>query len=219
MSLRKDFDEHLQQLKQDVLEMSRRSQTAVQQAMEALKSQNEELANEVIAGDEAIDELEHFINDRAIILIAKQAPVASDLRKIMVAIKVSSDVERIGDQAVNIAKSTLHIGQEKHIKPIVDIPNMMNMALAMVDDGVRSFQNEDVKLARLVAKRDDAVDEMYGKLVQELIGYIPKHPEHMNQITQLAFVCRYIERVADHVTNISENVIYLVTGNRYDLND
>lgn len=218
MITRLNFDSNLKQLKDMLMEMARKSEVAIKESINTLIHQDIEKANEIITNDTVIDDLEHEINNKAIILIAKESPVARDLRKIVVALKISSEVERIADNAVNIAKSTLHIGKEKHIKEIVDIPKMMDLALEMLSDSLKAFLEEDVELARNCAKRDDKVDEMYGKLVQELMGYIQKYPAQMNQITQLAFVCRYIERIADHSTNIAEHVIYLVTGERHDLN-
>ncbi|RDI43962.1 phosphate signaling complex protein PhoU [Falsibacillus pallidus] len=218
MNVRTNFDQNLKQLKELLLEMADISQKALRDSIEALKAQNLEKAKDIIAGDNIVDRMDDEVNAKAMALIAKESPVASDLRKIIVAIKVSSEVERIGDMAVNIAKSTLHIGTEKHIKKIVDIPKMAEMALDMLSASLASFYSEDVTLARDTAEKDDAVDAMYGELIQELMGYIPEHPTAINQITQLAFTCRYIERVADHATNISENVIFLVTGKRFDLN-
>jgi len=218
MNTRSNFDSSLKQLKDMSLEMARLSENAVKEAMDALIRQDLEKAKQVIEADNVIDELEFKIDDKATLMIATQSPVAKDLRKILVGLKIASEVERIADQAVNIAKSALHIGKEKHIKEIVDIPKMMDMALEMLNDALTAFYTEDAALARKCAEKDDAVDEMYGRLVQELLGYIPENPTSTNQITQLSFVCRYIERIADHTTNISENVIFLVTGKRIDLN-
>ena len=218
MNTRLNFDSNLKQLKDMLMEMAHKSVVAIKQSIDTLINQDIEKAKEIINNDTIIDELEHEINNKAIILIAKESPVAGDLRKIVVALKISSEVERIADNAVNIAKSTLHIGQEKHIKEIVDIPKMMDLALEMLSDSLTAFLKEDVELAKKCAAKDDKVDEMYGTLVKELMGYIQRYPNQTNQITQLAFVCRYIERLADHSTNIAEHVIYLVTGERYDLN-
>jgi len=218
MNMRKHFDLHLTNLEDLLMEMYKLSNEALVQSMNALNNQDLKLANQVIKQDDRIDQLEHEINNKAILLIAKEAPVATDLRKIIVALKISSEIERIGDMAVNIAKSVLHIGQEKYIKPIIDIPKMLDISINMFEDVMLAFKEEDVTKARNCAVQDDEVDQMYGTLIQELMSYIPEKRESINQITQLAFICRYIERVADHVTNISENVIYLVTGNRYDLN-
>lgn len=218
MNTRSNFDSNLLQLKEMLLEMARKSETSIKEAIAALINQDIEKAELIINGDDEIDQLEHDINDKAIVLIAKEAPVARDLRKIIVALKISSEVERIGDLAVNIAKSAIHIGNEKHIKEIVDIPKMMDMALEMLSESLTAFYSEDTELAKRCAEKDDQVDDMYGRLIRELMGYLQQYPNNINQITQLAFVARYIERLADHTTNISENVIFLVTGKRYDLN-
>jgi phosphate transport system protein len=218
MTTRSNFDSNLKQLKDMLIEMSRKTENSLKESMNALIIQDIVQANEIINCDNIIDELEHEINNKAIILIAKESPVARDLRKIIVALKISSEVERIADNAVNIAKSTLQIGKEKHIKEIIDIPKMMNIALEMLSDSITAFLTEDVELAKSCAEKDDKVDEMYGELVHELMGYVQQNPMQMNQIVQLAFVCRYMERVADHSTNIAEHVIYLVTGKQMDLN-
>ncbi|MEH7376409.1 phosphate signaling complex protein PhoU [Neobacillus drentensis] len=219
MSTRTNFDNNLKELKDLLLKMAEKSEHAIQESMIALINQDMEKAKQVIDGDNEIDELEYEINDKALLLIARQSPVATDLRKINVALKVSSEVERFADIAVNIAKSTIHIGNEEHFKEIIDIPKMMEMALEMVSDSIKAYYSEDVTLAKKCADKDDAVDKMFGSLIQELLGYIPQNPNSTNQIIQLAFVCRYIERIADHSTNIAEHVIYLVTGNRVNLND
>ncbi|MDP4084448.1 MAG: phosphate signaling complex protein PhoU [Bacillota bacterium] len=218
MHTRSNFDNNLKQLKDMLIEMARISENAMKDSIQALIQQDLEKAKEIIENDNEIDRLEHEINNKAIILIAKESPVAGDLRKIIVALKISSEVERIADNAVNIAKSTLHIGTEKHIKEIIDIPKMMDLALEMLNESLNAYLTEDIVLAKECAKKDDIVDEMYGRLFHELMGYIQRNPENTNQITQLAFVCRFIERIADLSTNISEHIIYLVTGNQYDLN-
>jgi phosphate transport system protein len=218
MHTRSNFDNNLVQLKKMLLDMAGKSEHAIKEAIDALIKQDLKKAENIINDDNVIDQLEHDINDKAMVLIAIESPVASDLRKIIVALKVSSEVERIADMAVNIAKSAIHIGTEKHIKEIVDIPIMMDKALEMLSDSLTAFYTEDIELAKKCAEKDDLVDEMYGKLIRELMGYIQRYPNNINQITQLAFVCRYIERLADHATNIAENVIFLVTGERFDLN-
>ena len=218
MSTRTNFDNNLKELSDLLLKMAEKSEHAIKEAMIALINQDMEKAKQVIDGDNEIDDLEYEINDKALLLIARQSPVATDLRKINVALKVSSEVERFADIAVNIAKSAIHIGDEEHFKEIIDIPKMMEMALEMVADSIRAYHSQDVTLAKKCAEKDDAVDTMFGSLIQELLSYIPRNPNSTNQIIQLAFVCRYIERIADHSTNIAEHVIYLVTGNRVNLN-
>lgn len=218
MNTRSNFDHNLNQLNDMLISMAKKSEIAIKNAMLSLVNQDLELAMSVLLGDNEIDQLEQEINDKALLLIARESPVATDLRKINAALKVSSEVERLADIAVNIAKSAIHIGEDKHIKEIVDIPNMMELALEMLSESIEAFTTEDVLLAEQCAKKDDQVDQMFGYLIQELMGYIPHNPESTNQIIQLSFVCRFIERIADHSTNIAEHVIYLVTGKRIDLN-
>ncbi|CAH2715399.1 Phosphate-specific transport system accessory protein PhoU [Neobacillus rhizosphaerae] len=219
LSTRSNFDNNLKQLNELLLNMASQTEKAIKEAMLALINQDMEQAKAVIDGDNEIDDMEHEIHDKALLLIARESPVATDLRKINVALKVSSEVERMADMAVNIAKSAIHIGREKHITEIVDIHKMMEIALEMVTESITAFYSEDISLAQRCAKRDDQVDKMFGSLIQELLSFIPHNPNSTNQIIQLAFVCRFIERIADHSTNIAENVVYLVTGERINLND
>ncbi|MEH7548962.1 phosphate signaling complex protein PhoU [Neobacillus vireti] len=218
MSTRSNFDHNLMQLNKMLLSMAKKAEMAIKDAMLSLVNQDLDKAKAVLMGDDEINKLEQEINDKALLLIARESPVATDLRKISAALKVSSEIERLADIAVNIAKSTIHIGNEKHIKEIIDIPNMMGIALEMVSESIEAFTTEDVSLAQECAKKDDQVDQMFGQLIQELMGYIPQNLNSTNQIIQLAFVCRNVERIADHSTNIAENVIYLVTGKRINLN-
>ncbi|MFF2448584.1 phosphate signaling complex protein PhoU [Neobacillus sp. NPDC058068] len=218
MSTRANFDNNLKELKELLLDMAHKSEQAIKEAMIALLNQDMKKAKKVIEGDNEIDDLEDAINNKALLLIARESPVATDLRKISVALKVSSEVERLADIAVNIAKSAEHIGNEKHFKEIIDIPKMMELALEMVSESITAYYSEDIELAKKCANKDDAVDKMFGDLVHELLSFIPQNPNATNQIIQLAFVCRFIERIADHSTNIAENVVYLVTGKRINLN-
>ncbi|MDP4103888.1 MAG: phosphate signaling complex protein PhoU [Bacillota bacterium] len=215
---RSNFDSNLNELKKLLLEMAYKGENAVKESIQALINQDLEKAQQIIDGDNEIDRLDHMINDKAILLIAKESPVATDLRKIIVAIKTSAEVERIADNAVNIAKAVQHIGKEKLIKDIIDIPKMKDLALDMLSDSLTAYYGDDVIIAKKCAEKDDKVDEMYGELIRELFGYLPENPQALTQITELAYICRYIERIADHSTNIAENVIFLVTGKRLDLN-
>lgn len=219
MSTRSKFDSKLTALKEKLLEMERLAETAVRDSLSALINHDIEKANTVIDGDDKIDALEHEIHDTVLLLIARESPVAKDLRTLNVALKVSSEVERMADMAVNIAKAAIHIGHEKHFKEIRDIPKMMDIALEMVAMSIKAYIDEDVMLAQNCAEKDDEVDNMFGTLVHELISMVPDNPNATNQIIQLSFVCRFIERIADHSTNIAENVIYLVTGKKFNLNE
>jgi phosphate transport system protein len=219
MSIRTTFQADLNQLKQMILELGDKALEAVGRSIDALKNQDVDKALKIIEDDGHINLMEEEINDKAILLIAQQAPVAIDLRRVIVAIKISSDLERVGDLAVNIAKSVIRIGSKDLIKPIEEIPRMAEMANKMVADSLKAYDDEDVSFAKKVAQLDDEVDETYGRLVQELLELMTQKPEYTPQITQLSFICRHVERVADHSTNISEHLLYLVKGRRYDLND
>ncbi len=219
MVVRESFQTQLDELRDLLVELGNLAEAALDEAIDSLKNQDIDKALRIIENDNRINVLEEEINDKAILLIAKQAPVASDLRRIIVAIKISSDVERIADFAVNIAKSVIRIGKEPLIKELVDIPELAETAKTMLAEAIKAYYDEDIILAKKMADRDDYVDEKYGELIQELLGRMSEYPDSTNQVIQLSFICRYIERAADHATNIGENIVYLVKGKHYDLNE
>jgi len=217
---RKNFDSLLQELKEKLLKMSGLVEKSLHESVESLKYINVELAEEVIELDNEIDDLELVIEELAIELIATQQPVAKDLRKIISAIKIASDLERIADLSVNIAKVTKRLQGQQLIKPLIDIPKMTEAAQKMLRISIDSYINEDISLAKQLASMDDYIDSTYKMILNELIEYMVKDPNVINQGQQLAFVARYIERIADHITNVGESVIYLVSGDRSEkLND
>ncbi|QGQ47275.1 phosphate signaling complex protein PhoU [Metabacillus sediminilitoris] len=218
MSVREKFDFDLKNLQDKLIEIGSLTEIALTKAINALENQNIEEALEIIEDDYRVDELDEEINDLAILLIAKQQPVAVDLRKIIVAIKIASDIERMADFAVNIAKSTIRIGDEPLVKPIHHIKKMHKIALDMLSLSIKAYNEEDIVLAKQVADMDDQVDELYGETISDILTLLETQKEFSHQLTQLLFICRYIERTADHCTNISENTMYLVKGQRYDLN-
>ncbi|WP_270179286.1 phosphate signaling complex protein PhoU [Alkalihalobacillus sp. CinArs1] len=218
MVVRENFQEQLDEIKAQLLELGSLAQLAVDESIKALKNQDVEKALEIIDNDHEINELEEEINEKVIWLIAKEQPLASDLRRLISALKISTDVERVGDLAVNIAKSIIRIGDKPFVKPIEEIPALAEKANNMLREVLSSFYEEDVNQAKAVADADDEIDTMYGRLVKELLELMTKYPDSISQIQQLAFICRYIERIGDHCTNISESVIYVVKGKRYDLN-
>ncbi|HZG61331.1 MAG TPA: phosphate signaling complex protein PhoU [Anoxybacillus sp.] len=218
MNNRPSFDAALQNLKEKLMQMVSLSQEALNEAIEALQEQNLEKADEIIANDKRINQMEKEINELAITMILRQQPVASDLRRLIVALKISSDIERIGDIAVNIAKSVKFIGKEPHVKPIVHIPEMANIVQKMLHDALHAFNNEDIQEAQRIAQIDDRVDELQGQIIQELIELMSQKPEATQQVTQLSFITRNLERAGDHITNIAENIFYIVKGERIDLN-
>ncbi|WP_080845081.1 phosphate signaling complex protein PhoU [Cytobacillus gottheilii] len=218
MSVREKFDDELIRLQQKLIELGEFAESALTKSIQALETKNIELAIEIMEDDIKADVLYEEINDFAILLIAKQQPVAIDLRRIIVAIKIATDIERIADFAVNIAKSTIRIGSEEHVKPIVHIKEMYTIMIKMLKLSLEAFNEEDVVKAKKVADMDDKVDDLYGETIMDLMKISVSMPDRLPQITQLSFTSRYLERAADHVTNIAEHVFYLVKGRQYDLN-
>ncbi|MDR4888943.1 phosphate signaling complex protein PhoU [Fredinandcohnia sp. QZ13] len=218
MAIRTTLDKDLDRLKDLLIEMVNLSKTAVEKSVQSLAHQNIEMADQIIEEDQKINDLEEKINNLIIQLIAQQQPVASDLRTIIAGLKISNDIERIGDLAVNISKSVIHIGAGPHIKPIVDIPRMADMALDMLNNVIKAYIEKDIELAITTAKADDEIDALYGKIIKELLELVPSKPDSFNQISQLSFVARNLERIADHTTNMSEHIIFMVKGKNVDLN-
>jgi phosphate transport system protein len=219
MAIRERFDEDLKDLQNKLLEIGNFAVEALGKSIVALETQNIDLALEIMEDDNEADNLEEEINDAAILLIAKQQPVAIDLRRVIVAIKIANDIERIADFAVNIAKSTIRIGNEPLVKPIEHVKQMHEINKEMLNLALEAYNDEDVTKAKQVAEMDDQVDSLYGETIKELLQLNLQKPEYIPQITQLSFICRYLERAADHTTNIAESVFYLVKGKRYDLNN
>lgn len=218
MVVRGKFEEDLKTLHSKLLELGNFAINALNQSLVALETKDIELALKILEDDANANILEEEINDFAILLIAKQQPVAVDLRRLIVAIKIATDVERMADFAVNIAKSTIRIGNEPLVKPIEHIKQMHQLCVQMLSLSLEAYNEEDLAKAKLVAQMDDQVDDLYGQTIKDLLSLAQNKPEHLAQITQLSFISRYLERAADHVTNIAENVFYLVKGKRYDLN-
>jgi phosphate transport system protein len=176
------------------------------------------MADLVYVKDDAIDELELEIENACMTLIALQQPMAKDLRTISTALKVITDLERMGDNAVNIANVTKEIGNQPLIKPLIDIPRMAKLTQYMVRRSLDAFVNEDIDLAAQVSRDDDAVDKIYEEIYLEIIDLMRKDPKTIFQGTRLLFVGRYLERIADHTTNVCERIIYMVTGRRIEIN-
>lgn len=218
MSVREKFEFELNSAQEQLIDLSTMAVNALNKSMEALINQDVDAALEVIEDDKDINLLEEFINDRVILLIAKQSPVATDLRRLVVTIKVASDMERVGDYAVNIAKETIRIGNQELLPQITQIQQMQKLAVAMLRQVIDAFVEEDIVKAKEIAELDDQVDELYGDVIRKLMRAGGENPDRLSQITQLAFISRYMERSADHATNIAEQLFYLVRGQHYDLN-
>ena len=218
MAARENFEKTLTELQDKMSEMSDLTVTALDKAFIALKTQNIELALEVIEEDTAIDILETDINNFIVWLIAKEQPVARDLRRIVGALKISLEIERIADFAVNIAKATIRIGKVESLLSSTKLEEMKDLAIEMLQKAVKSFIDENMSLAKEVGDLDDQVDDLCDINSKQILNYLSKQPEDMNQLTQLLFINRHLERTADHITNVAESAAYLIKGRQYDLN-
>jgi phosphate transport system protein len=218
MIKRKEFDDSLKELHKLLVDMGERVEQALIRSVEALRNIDIQSAQEIIDKDSEINRIEDKIEEIGSVLIATQQPVAKDLRKILVAFKISSDLERMADLSVDIAKVVLRMQGQSLIKPLVDIPRMAEITQQMISESIQAYIDQNVDLAYKMAKKDDEVDLLYSQILRELYSFMIENPKTINQAMLLSFVGRYIERIADHATNIGESVAYLVQGTRPDLN-
>lgn len=218
MIVRKNLDSEMNLLKEKLRNMGFLAQEAFIHSIEALTKQDTVLASRLISEDAEINQLEEEIEELVVKVIASQQPVASDLRKIMSAIKIATSIERIGDFAVDICKAVLQMSEYRELHSMEDIVTMAQIVQNMIQESLEAFVQEDVQLALETSKQDDQVDALYSKTVQDLLKTMLSEPQSMDQIIQLAFIARYIERIADHVTNILEAILYSVKGKRINLN-
>jgi phosphate transport system protein len=206
------FEQELELLKGKLLEMSALVESAVYRSVQGVVEKNQELAEQVLKNEGRINQLEIEIDDMAISLLALQAPLAADLRLVTAAIKINNDLERMGDLAVNIAQSALSLMKDPIIRPLIDIPHIAGLAQSMVRKALDAFVNRDAELARSVLASDDAVDNMRTASYHELISFMESNPQQVPQALYLLSVVRNLERIADHSTNIAEDVLFLVKG-------
>jgi phosphate transport system protein len=207
---RHHFEDELQQLKNRLLHMGALVEDRVHRAIGALVERRIDAAQAVITGDREVNELHIELDDRCLKLLALQQPMAKDLRLITSAIKINSDLERIGDQAVNIAQNAIKVSQQPPLRPILDIPRMAEIAQKMIRDSLDAFVRRDVVLARSVLERDDSVDQLKDQTFRVLLTYMMSDPGTIERALSLILVSRNIERIADHATNIAEDVIFMV---------
>ncbi len=210
--MERHFEHDLEQLKERLLQMAGLAEHAVHQAVQSVFQKSEALANRVLAEEAGINELQIEIDDRAMQLVALQAPMAVDLRFIFSASRINSDLERIGDQAVNIAQSSLRILRHPQVKPYVDLPRMSELAEGMVRDSLNSLVRGDAELAKSVLTRDDEVDHLRDQIFRELLTYMMENSAVVFPAFELILITKNLERIGDHATNIAEDVIYMVVG-------
>ncbi len=206
------FDEELQHLKEKLLKMGSLVEDAIKNSIHALVERDNALAQKVIDNDRLVNTLDVEIDEESIRLIALRQPMAIDLRFITMAMKITTDLERMGDFAVNIAERAIELNEEPVLKPYIDIPKMQEIAQGMIRDALDAFVRKDKKLAMDVIMRDDEVDDLKRDVLQELAIFMAQDPSTVSRAMKVSFVAQYLERVADHATNIAEMVIYLVEG-------
>ena len=208
----KAFDEDITRLRGLIAEMGGLAEVAIQEAMQALVTGDEELAAGVVERDLKLDRLESEVDELAVRVIALRAPMADDLREIIAALKIAGVVERIGDYAKNIAKRVGRIEGRRRFEPLTLIPAMGEVAAEMVHDVLTAFAARDPVLAREVIVRDDKVDAFYDSIFRNLVSYMVENPATISSAAQLLFIARNIERIGDHATNVAEMVHYAATG-------
>ncbi len=217
MTIRSEYDHQLSELKHEIIRMGSLVEDALAGAMRALVMRDYDKAQGIIDGDDEIDDLQESIEERCITLIATQQPLAGDLRVIFAAIKMSTDLERIADYGVGVAKTALRLKGEDYIKPLIDLPRMTDIACEMLEMSVRAYANNDAELAIETAKRDNDLDSLFKQIYRELLTYVMESPRHINQMMSFVLIARYLERVGDHITNICEWIVYNKTGKKMDL--
>jgi len=204
-------DHQFAALKEKLLTMSSLAASSLQNSVRALVERNDDLAREVEQADDQLDALEIELDELCIVLLSR-GPVASDLRMITVAMKITHDLERVGDEATTIARRAVDLNKEPQLKPYVDLPRMATMALEMLNDALEAFVSRDTARARSVLPRDKDVDALHKQLQRELVSYMLESPTTITRCLHLMQISKRIERIADHATNIAEEVVFLHEG-------
>ncbi len=208
----KSFDEELKQLSQMVAQMGGLAEAQLQAAIEALVARDAEQAARVVQGDVRIDQLERQIGAQTIRMLALRQPMAQDLRQVVAALKISSDIERIGDYSANVAKRAIALTQSPPMRPVGGIARMGRLVQQIIKDTLDAFSDNDADKAVAAWKRDQDVDDMYNSLFRELLTYMMEDPRNIGPSTHLMFIAKNIERIGDHATNVAEIIHYLVRG-------
>lgn len=210
--MQRHFDRDIEQITELLLRFGAMVEEAISLSIKALLERDVALAERVIAMDDAIDRMELEIDAETLALIAKMQPAAGDLRFVATMLKVTPDLERIADLAVDVAERAIELSREPQLKPLVDIPRLARMAQEMVAQALDAFVRRDAQLARDVIARDDEVDALTEKSFRELLTYMLEDSKNISRAIRLTFVGKYFERMADGATNICEMVVYLVEG-------
>jgi len=210
--MQRHFEQELQDLKGKILRMGSLVEEQVQGALRALTERDSDLARKIIANDRQVNTLDVEVDEESLRLLALQQPAARDLRFITTAMKISTELERISDLAENICERAIELNEEPQLKPYIDIPRMANWSLRMVKESLDAFVNHDADLARKVCMDDDFVDDLTHQLFRELLSFMLENPQTITRAIRITFIAKYLERIADHATNVAELVVYMVEG-------
>lgn len=210
--MKRFFDAELENLRSHLVHMGERAVEQVRLAVRAVVERDPELARQVRAGDDALDRLEVLIDEEGMRYMSLRNPIATDLRLVVVGMKAGHDLERVGDEANNIAKRAIRLAGEPPVKPLIDLPRMAEIALAMLRDSLDCFLNHDNDKALAVIRRDQEVDDLNRQIYRELSSYMVEKPETISCALELMFISKSLERIADHATNIAEEMVYLAKG-------
>jgi len=216
--LRETFEEQLKVLQDDLLNMGTLVDRAIERSIQALADRDARLAQEIIKDDALINQMQREIEEKCLVLIATQQPMASDLRVIASISSIATELERMGDHAEGIGKITLLLADQPLLKPLIDIPRMAEKARLMLRQQLDAFVHRDTEMARSSATGDEEVDALYDQIYRELLIFMMNDPRTISRATHLLWVAHNLERIADRTTNIGERVIFLVTGEVEELN-
>ncbi len=208
----KQYESELRELKEKLLYMASCIEVLIRDSMKAVVERDSELAKKCIEKDHEVNRIEIEVDEICLRLLALRQPTAIDLRFITLGLKIVADLERVGDLAVNIAERALDLNQEPPLKPFIDLPKMAEEVQKMVKGALDAFVNEDVVLAQKILESDDEIDGLNHRIFEELVGYMGKDPANIKRACWLMFISRYLERIADHATNLAEMVIFMVQG-------
>jgi phosphate transport system protein len=209
---RLSFDRHLQELQDEMLSLGSMTEKAIIRSMEALKNRDLPLARQLVAEDRLIDQKRYDIEQKCVELIAREQPMAGDLRIIVAVLNIIVDLERIADHAAGVANITVMIGDEPPLKPLIDLPRMAQKTAEMLRESLDAFVKRDSEAARCISASDDEIDQLYDQVFRELLVFMAEDPRTITRATRLIWVAHNLERSADRVTNICERVVFVVTG-------
>ncbi|HTY82000.1 MAG TPA: phosphate signaling complex protein PhoU [Dehalococcoidales bacterium] len=212
MELRTIYHKKLREIQDDVLVMGSMAGKAILFSVDALKERDLMLAQRIIDDDQSVNEKRFEIEEKCIELIATQQPLASELRIIIAILNITTEIERIGDYAVGIARIVIMVGDEAPLKPLIDIPRMAEKTVDMLRRSLDAFVNRDAELAKFISAEDDIVDNLYDQVYRELLTFMAEDPKTITRATRLIWTAHNLERAADRVTNICERVVFIVTG-------